>query len=145
MTPRPHHLAFAHRALPRLASADPRPLFAALAGAGAAGALRTLWERAGEELAPEERLPAGGLRRSVHTLPVGRKAVVAELPPPAAPREAYFVALVQLAPDRLRCFTLARSADGTALGEWADSMQLSYGAGPLPLVKGFLEAVEGRL
>ncbi|RKE16845.1 hypothetical protein [Streptomyces sp. TLI_171] len=145
--PRPHHYRFAHQVLadlartlgPRMLDAEPEQGF----GPGMA----TLWTNYGEHLPAADRLPSDGLTANLITLGSHRLLVVA-LPPPAAPAEAYYTAVVQPGgADHCRYFTLELAANPftretyTVLGEWADGSHLNLGPGPASDLSGFLTAV----
>jgi hypothetical protein len=89
--PRDHHYHFAHRVLPYLMFQDTLELFSLLTGGRAQEAMRELWERAGEHLAPDDRLPPDGLEVDGRSLGNGLLLVVT-LPPPQRTGEARFVA-----------------------------------------------------
>jgi hypothetical protein len=101
--PRQPHYRFAHRVLKDLALLRPAETWAALAGPGAADALRTMWETAGgtaAELPRVERVDASG----------GLERVVIVPPPAVAATEAHAIAIVRrpTAPEKLGYFVMER-------------------------------------
>jgi hypothetical protein len=144
--PRHHHYAFAHR---ELASAAFR-FGADLVTAAQEGrlTLATVWDRVGETVPPDDRMPSDGLSSAYHAL-AGHDVLLVTLPAPDAPTEAHFVAVVG---DPVRFFTLEDAyspLDGsryTVLGEWTEGgSHVNHGPGPQPRPDLFLAAIAERL
>lgn len=144
--PRHHHYVFAHRELPSAAFRFGADLVTAAREGRLT--LATVWDRVGETVPPDDRLPSDGLDVAYHAL-AGQDVLLVTLPAPDAPTEAHFVALVG---DPVRFFTLEDAyspLDGsryTVLGEWTDSgSHVNHGPGPAPEPGLFLAAIGERL
>jgi hypothetical protein len=144
--PRHHHYVFAHRELPSAAFRFGADLVTA-AREGRLS-LDTVWERVGETMPPEDRLPSTGLSAAYHEVD-GHGILLVALPAPDAPTEAHLVAVVGFP---ARCFTLEDAyspIDGgryTVLGEWTESgTHVNHGPGPDPRPDLFLAVVREHL
>ena len=85
---------FAHTLLPNLAWRRPAAVRRELADPFLARELlRYMWDKAGEEVAADVRVPSRGLRLTWHAV-AGRATALFHMPAPQALTEAYFVALV---------------------------------------------------
>jgi hypothetical protein len=76
------------------------------------------------------------------------EGTVLEMPPPQIPPDCHFIAVVPLAADQLRCFTLERCflLKPTMLCEWrADRSHANFGIGPEPEIDLFVAAVAAKL
>ncbi|UGT54377.1 hypothetical protein [Nocardia asteroides] len=150
--PRTHHYQFAHQVLPTLAQrlgarmvTDEPPL-------GYTEQLKGLWDSIGERLPAEDRLPSAGI--TGHRVDAeGLRLLLVELPTPAAPAEAHFVAVVLPEnSDDVRVFTLERATfqpadreDATMLGSWSDRSHFNLGPGPHPEPTAFIAAIHAKL
>lgn len=146
--PRQHHYEFAHVVL-RAIVFRAGPLLLDLAANGGLTALvHESWERVGEGLPPERRLPATGLRADRLDTPDLSTAVVT-LPRAEHIAEAHLIALVADPTDatRLDFFTLEHTwtesdEPATIIGRWTrDARHLDLGDGPLPEPRAFLDAI----
>lgn len=159
--PRTQHVTFTGLALREAAFADPRAVVSALHDAvGAQKLLSGLWEIVAahcRDVGEPDDMASDGL--SVYTAAVaGYPTAIVAMPPPQAPGEVWFAALVLrlrmlddgpvLLSPPLFYVTLERevSEDATALVEWTDdAVRHSYGAGPRPgqgAAENFVQAVE---
>ena len=85
---------FVHTLLPQLAWRRPAAVRRELADPFLARELLLyMWDKAGEDLNPNERVPIKGLRLTWHAV-AGRATALLHLPAPRALTEAYFAALV---------------------------------------------------
>jgi hypothetical protein len=142
---RRHHYLFAHRVLPSTAlrfGAD-------LVSAGRDGqlALDSAWDRVGQDLPEDERLPSAGLAVSHHHIDE-HDVLLVTFPPPVGPPEAHFAAIALSTRDgQVRYITLERGliplndTQYTVLGEWTDDAHLNLGSGPQPQPDAFLSAL----
>ncbi len=154
--PRPHHYAFAHRALPAM-GAEPSYIAALLEPQHAQRILDALLNDVGRSCREHEEpeVPRDGLRGLPTTIG-GHRAIIVQLPPVQRPAEAHFVALVEVRqPNALlffarkpviRCFTLEHGHDldgstRTVLCEWAGGRHGNLGTGPEASVAGFGRAI----
>ncbi|WP_342800872.1 hypothetical protein [Nocardia sp. No.11] len=150
--PRTHHYQFAHRVLPDLAQRLGARMVTDEPPFGYTEQLKYLWDSVGERLAPADRLPCDDItgRRLDGD---GFRLLLVQLPTPAAPVEAHFVAVVLPDDsDDIRIFTLERAAfqppdrsDATTLGSWADHSHLNLGPGPHPDPTAFVAAIHAKL
>jgi hypothetical protein len=147
--PRTHHYHFAHR---ELVGASRR--FAAnipnLARSGRLDrALVQTWDKAGELLPPEERLPAEGLSGSLHTA-ADLEIVVVTMPEVKHAAEVYFAAIV-ISGDELAAYYVlehgwtTRDEPRTVLCAWDERGHINMGDGPPPEPEAFLTAVEDKI
>ncbi|MFZ1699255.1 MAG: serine/threonine-protein kinase [Pyrinomonadaceae bacterium] len=155
--PRLQHYSFAHRFLRDKAFSYPGPLLADLARPTAAKYLSVFWvSNATDTCGPNDQLiPPDGLSCKAFTLERGYAGAIVKLPDPAAPSEAFFVAIIM--PDaeifgsdaRVRFLTLESSpcrSNGTIIGEWiGEDMHKNYGPGPVPTFQNFYELVDNIL
>lgn len=145
--PRPHHYLFAHRALPVAAPGlAPRARSLVLQGRLNDGLLG-LWNRVGDDVAPDDRLPGNGLRGALRDAG-GTEVVLVTMPRAEHMTEAHFAAVVLSEP--LRYLVLEHSwttedRPCTVLGEWEEGKHLNLGPGPEPTEDAFLAAVAQRL
>jgi len=147
--PRRHHYVFAHQ---ELRSAALR-FGADLVAAGREGTLtlRNVWDRVGESLAEDDRLPAHGLNHTYHEL-ADHLVLLVHLPPAHNPAEAHFTAIALSTEDGgVRYLTLEYAVSPvdesryTVLGEWDDRRHINYGEGPVADAAAFLGAVDRLL
>jgi hypothetical protein len=143
--PRRHHYLFAHSDLPGAAFRFGADLMTA--GRDGRLTLATAWDRVGEALPPDQRLPATGLAVSHHAV-TGHEVLLVEFPPAEHPAEAHFAAVTLSGAGGVRYFTLedGRSVmDGsryTVLAEWTeDRKHINYGSGPAAAPEAFLAAL----
>lgn len=146
--PRNHHYQFAHRVLPELAQRIGPQMVTEEPPAGYTDVLKFLWDNVGENLALEDRLPSDSVTgRRIEA--DGFRLLLVQLPEPAAPTEAHFVAVVLPEDaDQVRYFTLERAAlqpDATMLGSWSDHSHFNLGPGPHPDPTAFVAAIQARL
>jgi hypothetical protein len=76
------------------------------------------------------------------------EGTVLEMPPPQIPPDCHFIAIVPLASDRARCFTLEHCflLKPTMLCEWkADQSHANFGIGPEAEIDLFVAAVTAQL
>lgn len=148
---RPHPYNFVHVLLPQLAWRRPNAVRRELSDpALARDLLQYVWEKAGEDLAPADRVPPRGLRLSWHEV-AGRVTALVHLPSPQSTTEAHFAALVydeelgeepdeaddDLPETRPRYFTLEATlglstdhGSPTVVGEWQGDYHHHLGRGP---------------
>jgi hypothetical protein len=113
------------------------------------GALVETWDKVGELLPPQERLPAEGLCASLHTT-ADREIIVVTMPTVKHAAEAYFVAIV-ISGDELAAYYVlehswtTRDEPRTALCAWEERGHINMGDGPLPEPEAFLTAVEDTI
>lgn len=144
---RQHHYGFAHGILPQMATTMGPRLLDEPPPRGYDAALAAIWDGYGESLPEDARLDRTGLAGQVVERD-GHRMLVVTLPPPTAPAEAYFAAIVR-APgaDACRYFTLEHTvspidgAEGTVLGGWADGSHLNYGSAGPATVADFVDAI----
>lgn len=149
---RQHHYVFAHRVMPRLFYRDADRLMTAMAERRAE-LLRAMWVDLGEQFFSTAQVAADGIDVFVPAPGAGPRVVVLIFPPPVAPAEAFFAALVELPDKSLRYFTLERpveppgeGAPETMLGGWdPEGAHLNYGPGPAPTPEEFARVVVRRL
>ena len=158
MTPRQHHYQFAHRALPQFGLAGVAQTLDILKTPMGGPFLIDIWDKVGQDLPKQERLPPSGLACSSHQTADGRSVIVVALPPPEEMTEAWFVAFLRVPEERrlmifkspatLRCFTLEKGvnledgAQRTVLCEWTrDGNHMNFGDGPSPTVEAFVAAI----
>lgn len=146
--PRTHHARFAREALPRFGLMGKPRALDILATPMGQPLLLDIWEKVGGELPKGEKLSPDGLRASATQIGQAR-VIVIEMPRPAGPGEAHFVAFVTVPEKRkilvfkepavMRCFALEAAAGGTSLLEaQKDGGRQELGAGPAPSVQGFV-------
>jgi len=146
--PRQHHYEFAHVVLRAIVFRAGRLMLDLAANGGLTALVHESWDRVGEGLPEERRLPSDGLRGERIDTPDLSAAVII-LPPAEHIAEAHLVALVSDPADaeRIDFFTLERTwtSDGepaTALGQWTrDGRHLNLGDGPDPEPRAFLDAL----
>lgn len=149
--PRCAHYQLAHVALPSVAHRNPFEFMSAMASEGASELLRSLLEQVAEHCS-DQPPDFGPEQLLVHRARVlGSPCLVVELPEPAAPSEAHFVAAwlaINDGPEsgKLRYFTLEAGdpslGTGTVLGEWNSMREhVAHGAGPEPTLEGFTRAI----
>jgi len=156
MKPRPHHYAFAYRALPRplLTAQVGRTWMSLLAGPAGPLLLRRSWTDVGDALPPEDRLASDGFTTTVHEITGGLVLVVLTLPPAVVELEAHFVAVVAArdgwSPQRVLTLENGSNAltggPATYIGALRpDGSRVAHGKGPEPHEAAFAAAVCGRL
>jgi len=146
--PRQHHYEFAHVVLRAIVFRAGRLMLDLAANGGLTALVHESWDRVGEGLPPERRLPSDGLRGERIDTPDLSAAVIV-LPPAEHVAEAHLVALVPGPADaeRIDFFTLeyALTPEGTpttALGHWTrDGRHLNLGDGPEAEPRPFLDAL----
>lgn len=146
--PRQHHYEFAHVVLRAIVFRAGRLMLDLAANGGLTALVHESWDRVGEGLPPERRLPSDGLRGERIDTPDLCAAVIV-LPTPEHVAEAYLVALVSdpADPERIDFFTLEHAwrpagEPPTALAHWTrDGRHLELGDGPEPDPRAFLDAV----
>lgn len=146
--PRQHHYEFAHVVLRAIVFRAGRVMIELAANGGLTALVHESWDRVGEGLPAERRLPSDGLRGELVDTPELSAAVIV-LPAAERVAEAHLVALVPYPadPERIDFFTLERAwttegVPGTALGHWTrDGRHLNLGDGPEPDPREFLDAV----
>jgi hypothetical protein len=147
---RPHPYNFVHVLLPQLAWRRPDAVRRELSDPNLArDLLHYVWDKAGEDLPPADKVPPRGLRLTWHEV-AGRVTALVHLPAPQGTTEAYFSALVYEEDDfdeeehpddmpeiRPRYFTLEATLglstnDGspTVVGEWNGDQHRHLGRGP---------------
>ena len=145
--PNPVHYVFAHRALPQVVHHDAPGAFEILSGPEAPNMLGALWGEVAQRTGATA--PEGLPRASVARI-ADRSIVLIHMPPPAAPPEAHFLAIV-VEGDAGRVFTLERGADlgegpGAVVGEWGkDGAHFNYGTVGTPTLEDFLGKVQDLL
>jgi hypothetical protein len=149
--PRCAHYQLAHVALPSVAHQNPFQFMSAMASDSAQELLESLMEQVAEHCG-EETPDFDAEDVVIHRARVlGSPCLVLELPAPAAPPEAHFVAAwlaINDGPEsgQLRFFTLEAGdpelGHATVLGEWdSERKHSTYGAGPEPSLEGFTRAI----
>jgi hypothetical protein len=148
--PRRQAYEFAHRAVLAIARQDPARFYELAVSDRLLAPLTALWNKVGERVPVDERLPADGMRTSVHQAD-DRSVVIVRPPLAKHTTEAHFIGVV-IAGDRIdRYFVLEHSwklddTPSTWLGEWTPASHLGLGDGPPPDDEnGFLQAVLSRL
>ncbi len=148
LKPRPHHYLFAHRILPEFFFRDTDRLFLALRE-NPTETLVGIWDKLGESLAVEDRLPADGLSAECRDTDDGMRMCTVTLPEAQVLPEAIFAVLAirgkerwyltyerTLVPDALleeRAVLCAWTSDGT---------HLNYGFGGNYSRAGFEETLQ---
>ena len=92
--------------------------------------LRQAWAAAGEGLGPEERVDDANLQITHMSPAPGVEALVITLPPPQAPTECHFIALVRAGNQPPRYFVAERGIDGDGgapRAYWAEWRQVPAG------------------
>ncbi|MDI1449079.1 hypothetical protein [Polyangium sp. 6x1] len=108
---RQQHYRFAHQVLMSAVLRDPSGWWAAAAAQGNA-MLQQAWAAAGEGLGPEDRADGTALTLApVYPAP-GVEALLITLPPPQAPTECHYIALVRAAGQPPRYFVAERGIEG---------------------------------
>jgi hypothetical protein len=151
-SPRIHHYRFAYVALPGAVFGDPAGFLDFMEPPNGVGYLRQLWELVGERVDDPIALDAGSLAVELATIGNRRGAMVT-LPPPVAPPEAYFAAVVQTSAtvrDAGRYFvledTFADDGPQGMLCEWfGDGSRRNLSHQIAPSLSGFIAIVEGEL
>lgn len=146
--PRQHHYEFAHVVLRAIVFRAGSLVLGLAADGGLTALVHESWQRIGESLSEERRLPAIGLRGDRVDTPELSAAVIT-LPRAEHIAEAHLVALVadSADPTRLDFFTLEHSwteddAPATVIGCWTrDGRHLDLGDGPAPDPDAFLAAI----
>lgn len=146
--PRQHHYEFAHVVLRAIVFRAGRLMLDLAANGGLTALVHESWDRVGEGLAPERRLPSDGLRGELIDTPDLSAAVIV-LPPAEHVAEAHLVALVPDSADaeRMDFFTLehtwtSEDERATTIGHWTrDGRHLDFGDGPEPDPRAFLDAL----
>jgi len=157
--PRCDHYSFTHQVLRQAAFNDPTRCVSTLGSTECDEYLATLWEAVEQTCEqfdrPVELSPSDIL---IHRLRVGAyPCALVELPTPAAPGEAFYVALVLtfdladrskgFAEHPLRYITLEETGRGggaltTVLCEWtSEDSHLDHGTGPYPTIEEFMACV----
>lgn len=148
--PRRQAYEFAHRTVLSFARRDP-PRFSAMALSGRLlPALNLLWERVGEQLPADQRIPGDGMQTSAHHR--DHRLIVIVRPPSAEHiSEAHFIGVVIEGQRVDRYFVLEHSwrlddTPSTWMGEWTPDAHMSLGNGPRAGdEEGFLQDVISRL
>ena len=162
--PRTHHYTFAHHTLRSLVFHLRDQMQEMLLGGQANSFLCGMWDRVGQDLDPEDLLPADGLCAYNEFLGPDNVLSIVMLPQARRTTEAHMVGIVFLSPRRrpfyedpecdVRFFTLEKSFsdDGierTALCEWQHDGEgvshLNYGDGPPPVAPAFTSHIIARL
>ena len=146
--PRQHHYEFAHVVLRAIVFRAGSLLLDLAADGGLTALVHESWQRIGESLPEERRLPATGLRGDRFDTSELSAAVIT-LPRAEHIAEAHLVALVAdpADPSRLDFFTLEHSwteddAPATVIARWTrDARHLTLGDGPTPNPDDFLAAI----
>jgi hypothetical protein len=151
-SPRIHHYRFAFIILPDVVFTDPPGFLDLLEPPHGVAYLEQLWERVGSELAEPVALAEGSFAVDLAKLQ-DRRAAIVTFPPPVAPPEAYFAAVVEASPgtpDEWRYFVLEDIvADGEPRGvlcEWfADGSRRNLSHEIVPSLAAFSAIVESEL
>lgn len=149
--PRRQHYEFVHVVLRAIAFRTGAYLLVMADSGRLAEQLRGTWDKVGEDLPEQERIPATGLAAGLYTYGPIRAAVIA-LPHARHVGEAYLVAYVLIedpvfgAGDPeffvLEHDVLPDGEPGTRVTRWTrDGRHLDLGPGPLPEIGAFLETI----
>lgn len=148
--PRRQHYEFVHVVLRAIAFRTGAYLLVMADTGRLAEQLRGTWDKVGEDLPADERIPSTGLAAGLYTYGSLRAAVIA-LPQARHVGEAYLAAYVLIEDPVLdpqpEFFVLEHDVlpdgePGTRVTQWTrDGRHLDLGPGPLPEIGAFLETV----
>jgi len=157
--PRDHHYVFAHYTVREICEQDPLQFFSIVASPEQPKFLALLWELTAKRIGK----PASEVNAAELSVTTGRvkdcPAIIFTMPPPEAPAEAHFVAVLltgsaepggETSQAQFRYFTLehGKNLDGTTrtvMCEWADGAHRNFGDGPAATVEAFIGAVERQI
>ena len=153
MSSRPHHYFFAHRYLPGMFQSEPGQFMSMLASNGLPF-VHFMWDRAGQQMPPDDRLAPDGLALSMHKSVQNIEVAIISLPKPENTPEAHFVAPAYHPEVNGQLFTryytleftlLGSNQPGTMFCRWSDTTHMNMGDGPRPDLNEFLNKIEERL